>query len=48
MILTGCYWGIEWEGRYWWVRAIGKLLTAGECMVRSCMMSGADCVLLVE
>jgi len=45
-VLTGCYWGIEWEGRYWGERGIGKQLTAGECIVGSCMVSGADWMLL--
>jgi len=43
---TGCYWGIEGEGRYWWVRGIGKLLIVGECIVGSCMVSDADWRLL--
>jgi len=46
VVLTGCYWGIEWEGRYWLVRGIGKLLTVGECIVGSCMVSVADWMLL--
>jgi len=46
VVLTGCYWGIEWEGSYWWVRGIGKELTAGGCIVGSCMVSGADWMLL--
>jgi len=32
--------------RYWWMRGIGKLLTAVECIVGSCMVSGADLMLL--
>jgi len=46
MVLTGCYWGIEWEGRYRWVRGIVKLFIAGECIVGNCMASGADWMLL--
>jgi len=46
VVLTGCYWGIEWEGRYWWVRGIGKLLTVGECIVGRCMVSGVEWMLL--
>ena len=46
MVLTGCYWGIEFEGRYWWVRGIGKLLTAEVCIVGSCMVNGADWMLM--
>jgi len=45
-VLTGGYWGIELEGRNWWVRRIGKPLTVGECIVCSCMVSGADWKLL--
>ena len=29
-----------------WVRVIGKLLNVGECIVGSCMVSGADWMLL--
>ena len=32
--------------RYWWVRGIGKPLTAGECIVGSCIVSAADWMLL--
>jgi len=39
-------WGIEWEGRYWWVRGNWKKLTLGECIVGSCMVSGSDWRLL--
>jgi len=46
VVLTGCYWGIEWEGRYWGERGIGKQLTAAECIVGSCMVSGADWMIL--
>jgi len=44
--LTGCYWGIAWEGKYWWVRGNVEQLTAGECIVGSCMVSGADWMLV--
>jgi len=27
--------GIEWEGRYWLVKGIGKQLTVGDCIVGS-------------
>jgi len=45
-VKTGGYWGIEWEGRYGWVRRIGKELTVGECIMGSCMVSDADWMLL--
>ena len=45
-MLTGCYWGLEWGGRYWWVRGIVKLLTVGKCIVVSYMVSAADWMLL--
>ena len=32
--------------RYLWLRGIGKRLTAGECIVGSCMVSAADWMLL--
>ena len=46
MVLTACYWGIEWVVKYWCVTGIGKLLTAGECILGSCMVRGADPMLL--
>jgi len=46
VVLNGVYWVIEWEGRYWWVRGLGKHLTVGECIVGSFKMSDADWMLL--
>ena len=43
--MIGCYWRIELEWRYWWLRGILKLLNVGECIVGSCMLSGADWML---
>jgi len=45
-MLTGGYWGIKVEGIYWWVRGIGKQLAVGVCILGSCMVSGADWILL--
>jgi len=45
-VLTRSYWVIECEGRNWWERKTGKLLTEGMCVVLSCMVSGADWRLL--
>ena len=48
-MVSGADWmllGFEWEGRYWWMRGIGKQLTAGECIVGSSMVSGADWLVL--
>jgi len=45
-VLTGCYWTIGREFRNWCVTGIGKLLTARECIVWTCMVSGADWMLL--
>jgi len=41
-VLSEFYWGIESEGRYWWLRGIRNLLTVGESIVWSCMVSDPD------
>jgi len=44
--LTGGYWVNECEWIYWWVTGIGKLLTVGERIVGTFMVSGDDWMLL--